>query len=257
MLNLSQVTSFYDGQKNGKCHFIQGHGSRMGMQCNNETDLLFCFEHKKYGVEGTTAINFLEFLTKNPSTLDNVLKNAVYLSSRHLYENCVEGECDNCYSEDLEFNLMETLKDDIISMIPSSVPTIFSSVPVLPSVSVPNVPMIPSVSVPNTPMIPSVSVPNVPMIPSVSVPNVPMLPSISVPFAPMMPSTPDIVSDSPEIKVEAYGKFFREITHGYILSQDSNGNIILNFEETKKYLQRELTPMDLSNVSRMGIEMNC
>ena len=218
MLNLSQVTSFYDGQKNGKCHFMQGHGSHMGMQCNNETDSLFCTQHQKYAVEKTTAINFLEFLTKNPSMLDNVLKNAVYLSSRHLYEDCNEEECDDCYSEDLEFHLMETLKDDIISMIPSSVPTIPS---------------------------------NVPMLPSVSVPNVPMLPSVSVPFAPMMPSTPDVPSDSREIQVVSHGNFFREITHGYILSLDPNGNIVLNAEETQKYLQRELTPVDLSNISRI------
>ena len=283
MLNLSQVSKYYSQQKNGKCKFVQKYGPKMGMTCSNITDSLFCDEHMRYGADEDKAVNFLQTLTTDPSMLNELLEIALFFKTHHSVEDCERGECENCYSDDIEFDFKEKLYNVVSSFyfpnlrampsIPNSPmnPSIPNS-PTNPSIpnsptnpSIPNSPMMPSINLPTNPSIPTLpmmpSIPNSPMIPSIDLPmipsiDLPMIPSIDLPMIPsidlpMMPSIPTVYPT--ELNVVQFGNYFRDINYGFVLKQEMNGAVTLLLDETEKSLKRKLTDIELKCALSMGI----
>ena len=222
MLNLSEVIAFYESQTVGKCNFVAKSGSHMGMTCPNKTNSLFCEKHEDLGVDKNKAIEFLQQLVKNPEKLNEILEDSLFLSVNHLDENCEDEGCDNCYNEDAEFEYKDSIFDSIMSIVEN-----------LPSIPTSNLPSIPTSNLPSLPKT------NLPSLPTS---NLPSLPTSNLPQL--------------ELQVTVYqGNLFREVSSGYILKQNLNGDVQLEVDETEKHLKRKMTERDFTVIRSMGIEL--
>lgn len=115
-MDLTKISPYYEQQKNEKCHHVERYGSRMGTKCDNKCSSLFCETHQEYNIDENTALNFLQTLSSNPALLHELLDKVVFLSTHHLFEDCEDDGCENCYSDDMDDGCKEELLDTLFEI---------------------------------------------------------------------------------------------------------------------------------------------
>ena len=225
-MELSEVSSFYSQLENGKCHFVEKYGPRMGTKCNVESSSLFCEKHQEYGVDENKAFGFLQTLASNPEFLNGLLDSALFLSTHHLFEDCEDDECENCFSEDTKFSYREKLLN-----------TIFE---ILDGISQYSVPLEPDGRAGQQ-----------------------RHPGHHDDHQPLQQLGPHCVhraahhlarrvSDPKPLQVVVHGNYYRDVNYDFIM-QTVDGAVNLLTKETEDYLQRKLTDNERKKALSLGL----